>query len=156
MMQSRYRLQVRRIDRKTGAQVLKMLGVSLGRKRGPNWLFDRLDKSGHDQADLVLCLLRLNQLRHVEKLMGHRITHCPCAYRWRPLPGMTRDNTEDGRRVVRVASEFRLRSGRMAWLPRYQNFKVGASVAQLLRRGVRRGDLRKAQKRGWIELSAAA
>lgn len=155
MMQRKYRLQVRRISRKTGIQVLRMLGEGPGRARSRDWLFDRLSRTGHDQADLVLCLLRLGETRHVERLMGHRITRCPCAYRWRPLPGLTRDNTEDTRRVTRVASEFRLKSGRVAWLPRYQNFRVGASVAQLLRRGVRRGDLKRAQKRGWIELSAA-
>jgi hypothetical protein len=156
MMLRKYRARVASIDKVTARNVAEMLQCRRIR-RGEHALFRTLDSEGFDQADLVLCLLRLNTrtaLRHAERLVGHKIMHCPTAYKWRPIPGATRDYPGDDRRVMRVQSRPKLESGRRAWLRRYPLFQVGLTVAQLLRRGVRPGDLKMVTQRGWVELSA--
>jgi len=158
MMLELYRKQVRQIDRRTAAKVIKQLRIEQW-KTGKDALFRTLDENAYDQADLVLCLLRINTakaVQYAEALIGHCITHCPPAFKWKPLPINVLDRkTVDTRRVLRVQQEPRLRSGRRGWLPRYHLFKAGLSVTQLLRRGVTTNDLRLVAKRGWVEFAPA-
>jgi hypothetical protein len=156
MMLEQYRKKVRRIDPEITKQVLKQLRLKKC-KAGKDALFETLDWTGHDQADLVLCLLRVNTpkaLSHAEDLIGHRIKLFPPAYKWRPLPVNVPDRTGDSRKVLHVVAEPRLRTGRRSWLRHYHLFRVGLSVAQLVRRGITANDLRLVTKRGWVELSA--
>jgi len=162
MMLEKYRKGVAGVDRVTASLVLKQLRLSW-RRRGVDALFRTLDEAGHDQADLVLCLLRVNTreaLRSAEKLVGKKITRCPpCLQRYRAVPLRDlrlrpHDTSADERRVLSVVGEPTLRSGRKPWLRRWHLFQVGLSVSQLLRRGVTRRDLRLVTKRGWVRLSA--
>ena len=156
MMLEQYRKKVGRIDPEITKLVLKQLRIRKC-KTGKDVLFETLDRTCHDQADLVLCLLRINTpkaLHHAEDLIGHRIKLLPPAYKWRPLPINIPDQMGDHRKVLRVVAEPRLKTGRRSWLRHYHLFRVGLSVAQLLRRGITANDLRLVTKRGWVELSA--
>jgi hypothetical protein len=117
-----------------------------------------LDESGYDQADLVLCLLRINapeSLRDAERLVGKQITHCPPCLRWKPRP-LPSDRTLDDRRVLSVRPDPVLAgSGRRGWLRCYHLFRVGLTVAQLRQRGVTRRDLRLVTRRQWVVLETA-
>jgi len=151
-----YRNRVRKIDRRTTAKVFKQLRIKQW-KTGRDALFNTLDEYDYDQADLVLCLLQINTPRtvqHAEMLIGHPIEHCPPAFKWKPLPQSILDRRIiDERRVVSVQQDPRHKSGRPTWLRRYHLFKIGLSVAQLLRRGVTANDLRLVTKRGWVQLA---
>ncbi len=112
------------------------------------------------QADLVLCLLRLRDAHagvrlaceaHITALVGHPISIGPgCLLRYR----------DDGR--LHVALD---RTPRVVWVtpgnprkpntdayPRWCEYRVGRSTAQLRTRGVKPKDIRLARRRGWIRL----
>lgn len=148
-----YRASVRKIDRRTAAKVIRQLRIRQC-KTGRDALFRTLNENGFDQADLVLCLLQINTtqtLRHAEILIGHRIEHCPPAFKWKPFPVNVLDRKiVDTRYVVHVQQDPRHRSGRPSWMRKYHLFKVGLSVTQLLRRGVTTNDIRLVTKRGWV------
>jgi hypothetical protein len=158
MMLARYQRRVSGVDRETAATVLEMLRVQW-KLRGRDSLFQALDESGHDQADLVLCLLRVNtklSLRHAERIVGRRIKHCPPALQgFRPIPLRSRDSDVDRRPVLRVVAVPQLPSGRRPWLRHWHLFKVGLTVDQLRRRGVTSRDLRLVQRRKWVTLGRA-
>jgi len=158
MMLELYRARVRKIDRWTAVKVIKQLRIKQCHT-GKDALFRTLDENGYDQADLVLCLLQLNTaktVQHAEILIGRCITHCPPAFKWRPLPVNVLDRKiVDARQVVRVLQNPRHKSGRPGWLRHYHLFKVGLSVTQLLRRGVTTNDLRLVTRRGWVEFAPA-
>lgn len=115
------------------------------------------------QADVVLCLLRLNtrrSLRAAELLVGRPITHCPpmLALRWQP-PRLAaeRQRSGDERRVVRVRKPKARERGRRRLLTcgmyeRIALVTVGMTIRHAVLRGVRRRDLRVAVRRGYLVL----
>src|SRR5262249_43370662 len=137
----------------------------MNRLRIPRWyetedkLFNALDIHGYDQAALVLCLLRINThvtLRHAEALVGKPIEYCKPVYKWQAVPVNRAELPGDHRRVLYVEKHPELKSGRRSWLRRYHLLKPGLSIEQLLRRGVKRSDIRLAIKRGWIKVEESA
>ena len=134
-----------------------MLRVRWPRSKSVDALYRALNGAGYDQADLVLCLLRVNTrraLRSAERLVGRSITRCPPALRRRPLPLLNRDTEQDGRRVTRVRPPPPLPSGRQTRLRNWHLVRVGLTVTQLRQRGVSARVLKLARRRGWVELSA--
>jgi hypothetical protein len=157
MLLRKYRIRMRKIEPALRAQITQMLRIPC-KPRGKDGLFNLLEREGYDQADLVLCLLRLNtpqSLKHAERLVGRKITHCPPALRWKALPVNVPDRVGDDRRVTYVEKNPRLKSGRTSWLRRYHLFNVGLTVAQLMKRGITRYDLSVVLKRGWLRLETA-
>ena len=124
-------------------------------------LFDTLRKCGYCQADLVLCLLRLNtrnSLAVAELLVGRPITRCPSSlyFRRSPLPPAARPRRGDDRLVTRLSSERSSSCVLSAGLyDRLSVARVGMSVLQLVSRGVRRRDLLIATRRGYLQLEGA-
>ncbi len=122
---------------------------------------------GLGQADLVLSLLHLrDQTRteyrrifaaYVELLVGHPIVIGPsCLLRYQVnghQPRVTRSS--DDRRLIYVAPGNPRQPGTDAHL-RWCEYRVGRTVGQLRIRGVTRRDVRKAVRRGWVQLEAAA
>lgn len=110
-------------------------------------------------ADVVLVLLRAGELEAVEALIGRPITRCPPGLRARPLPyPEAAPRRGDERLVTRVREPGATTpAGRPQLLTtdlyrRLALVRVGLSVQQLLTRGVRRGDIRIAERRGLLEL----
>jgi hypothetical protein len=153
MMLEKYRKMVQKISSETARRVAAMLPRITCKKRGIDALFRTLNESGYDQADLVLCLLRINtpeSLHDAERLVGKQITHCPPALRWKPL-SLQSDRTLDDRRVLSVRPNPVLTaSGRRGWLQHYHLFREGLTVTQLRQRGVTRRDLRLVMRRQWV------
>jgi hypothetical protein len=117
-------------------------------------------------ADLVLCLLRLEQLAAVERLLGRPIHRCPpCVQRARaPLPARRcaalQRHPDDRVIVVLAQPQARRPDGRRALLgtPLYQRLaqlRSGITVRAALATGARREDFRIAQRRGYVELREA-
>lgn len=183
MILERYRAATSRIDRETAGAVLRMLDALESLGIGELWtasehLCETLDATGHGQADLVLCLLRLGSLEYVAELVGRPITVCPpqLSICRTPLPSTPRPRVGDDRRVVfsRSAAYLRLMSRLLAdesvrptalsrtsrkkiilsspLYDRLEAVRVGSSVAQLLSRGVVRRDVAIATRRGWMRL----
>jgi len=154
MILEKYRAQVCAIDKETQVRVCAMLKIK--KLAGRHSLLRSL-KQQHDQADLVLCLLRINtgrSLRYAEGLIGKTITHCPPALVWRAFPVNPVERFGDDRRVTSVLENPVVR-GRRSWLTRYHLFKPGLSVRQLLMRGATRRDLKLVLQRKWITLESA-
>lgn len=175
-MLEKYRATVDAIDRKTCQQVQDLLKVHL--RWCPDTLFDLLDASGYGQADLVLCLLRINTpqaLHHAGRIIGHPIRHFPPVERpeaepfspllHKPLARLQRrfDADLDSPPVHATSRVFKVRRkhadrdvGRGKWghaEPWYALIEAGLTVAQLLRRGVKLHDLRSAVREGSVVLS---
>jgi len=158
MMLEKYRFATRAISNETAALVMHKLRISRWFETDEDKLFNALNQHGFDQAALVLCLLRINTqaaLHHVEALVGKPIEYCKPVYHWQAVPVNRAELPGDHRRVLRVAEQPELKSGRRSWLRRYHLLKVGLSVEQLLRRGVTRNDIRLLIKRGWILLEGS-
>lgn len=112
---------------------------------------------GWGQADLALCLLRINtraSLALTERLVGRKITRCPPQLREHQSPTRQPDQVREGddRRIARVTRVS------CPWRPscssarEWREFRVGRSVRQLLARGVKRRHVRRALRKGWIVL----
>lgn len=118
-------------------------------------LYVSLRRRGLGQADLVVCLLRLNSrysVHFAERLIGKPITRAPaCLLRYRTNGGPPRVLRQP--RVVWVAptnpcqrqTDLRLR---------FDHFQPGRTMEQLLVRGLSRRDIRTAVRRGWVQMSA--
>jgi hypothetical protein len=156
MMLEKYRKMVQLINAPTARRVVTMLRITC-KRRGRDALFRQLDESGYDQADLVLCLLRINtpeSLCDAERLVGKPITYCPPCLRWKPP--LQRDRMPEDRRVLSVRPDPVLAgSGRRSWLRRYHLFREGLTVAQLRQRGVTKRDLRIVTRRQWVVFETA-
>lgn len=119
----------------------------------PGLLIHALPRAGYSQADIVLCLMSINSERSrriAESLIGRPIAVLPsCKLTWsfnKQTPSVSTQPT-----IVSVKSlgEVPLRRGtRLAMC--YAEFKRGRTLQQLQMRGVSRGDIRRAMKRGWI------
>lgn len=108
------------------------------------------------QADIVLCLLTINTQRAreiIESLIGKAIVVGPgCRLGW----SFNKQSPSVGRQPiitwVKDAYLVPLRNGtRLAMC--YPEFKCGRTLQQLRQRGVSRGDIGRAVKRGWIRVS---
>jgi hypothetical protein len=114
-------------------------------------LFFRLLDAGVDQAHAVLTLLHAEEDEAVGILIGRSITICPACLTRRFEPSIAAEVTPDDLRIVSTVS----RNPRLPTTPSFQRFaaiKPGMSVAQLLRRGVRRRDIREWSEEGTIQL----
>jgi hypothetical protein len=126
------------------------------RGRPPSWrLSHALAEAGVGQADVVLALLRSDQedFRHcAEALVGRPIYRAPrTALPAAPPPRGDSARTGDERRVTRVVGHNPRLPSTPAW-HRHRIFRPGMTVRQFLTRGGRRGDVRLAVRRGWVEL----
>jgi hypothetical protein len=121
---------------------------------GAGHLFRELRLRRLGQADIVLCLLRIGTRlarRAVEALVGRPIIVAPaCRFTYRvngARPTVGRQPV-----ITRVEPMPVLRkSTRIAEC--YKEFRVGRTRDQLLARGVSRGDIARAVRRGWIALA---
>lgn len=107
------------------------------------------------QADLVLCLLRINTreaLRLAERVVGKRITICPPCLRFararppRALPGKDE-------RVITWVGENKFNGGRAH---RFSLLRPGMLLSQYVARGGRKRDVRVALSRGLVRVEMAA
>jgi hypothetical protein len=165
-MQENYRRFLARVDRRLRAEMTRYFvecGMVPGDVPGDN-LFDVMSRAGLCQADVVLCLLRINSraaLRLAERLVGRCITHCPpCLALFRgPLrapPRRSVVSTPDDRRVAAVSAPVSVdQRGRRRLLgsPMYARMaqvRPGMTLAQAVSRGLTRRDIRIAVKRGYF------
>lgn len=121
---------------------------------GSRNLFVELRDARLCQADIVLCLLRINTStarRVVESLVGRPIVVSrACRLMWHinsQRPRVMRQPVitwvcprNPCRNSTRIGASF-------------AEFKVGRTRQQLLMRGVSRGDIRRAVRRGWIVMA---
>lgn len=108
------------------------------------------------QADVVLCLMNINTdnaRRITESLIGKEIVVGPsCRLSWSFNKQMPSISTQPTITYVKSLGEVPLRRGtRLAMC--YAEFKRGRTLQQLQMRGVSRGDIRRAVKRGWIKVA---
>lgn len=110
---------------------------------------------GFSQADLVLCLLRIGTPRSrriVEALVGRPIIIGPACrfvyYYNKQNPSLRRQPV-----VVFVDPDAIIR-GKSRLAKCMAEFKVGRTRDQLLQRGVRNGDIRRAVARGIVRMAA--
>jgi hypothetical protein len=111
--------------------------------------------AGLSQADLVLCLVRIGTPRArviVESLINKPIHIAPaCRLTWsynKQEPSVRRQPMIT--RVMDMRGVPLRRGTRLALC--YPEFKCGRTLQQLQMRGVSRGDIRRAVKRGWISV----
>lgn len=110
--------------------------------------------SSYSQADLVLCLVRINTPRArqiVETLIGKEITVGPaCRFVYsfnKQDPSVKRQPV-----VSYVCEDPQLRrKSRLARI--WHEFKPGRTREQLIRRGLTPGDIKRAEKRGLVRIA---
>lgn len=121
---------------------------------GSGPLISELSRERLCHADIVLCLLRINtcRSRHLaESLVGRPITIGPsCCFRYPTNRSSPLVRTQATISRVLEAVAVRRRTRLHSCLP---EFKVGRTREQLLARGVSRGDIRRAVRRGIIEMT---
>lgn len=122
---------------------------------GSRLLIHELSSASLSQADVVLCLMSFNtdKARSIaESLIGKSIEILPsCRLNWsfnKQLPSVS---TQPTITHVKSMGEVPLRRGTRLALC-YAEFKRGRTLQQLQMRGVSRGDIRRAMKRGWIKV----
>jgi hypothetical protein len=110
-------------------------------------------RAGLSQADLVLCLMRINTnaARNIaEGLIGKEITVGPaCLLRWAYNKQAPSISTQPVITFVQAHPLLRKKS-RLDLA--YREFKCGRTLQQLRARGITRGDLRRAMKQGIIKM----
>jgi len=113
-------------------------------------------QAGLSQADLVLALVRIGtpRARHIAgSLMGKPITIGPsCKLTWAYNKQTPSIGTQPV--VTWVSNEVVLRRGTRLALT-YPEFRCGRTLQQLTMRGVSRGDIRRAVRRGWVHMTGA-
>jgi hypothetical protein len=170
-MQENYRRFLARVDRRLRAEMTRYFvecGMVPGDVPGDD-LFDVVRRAGLCQADVVLCLLRINSraaLRLAERLVGRCITHCPpCLALFRgPLRVAPRRcaASPDDRRVVATSAPAAVdKRGRRRLLgsPMYARMarvRPGMTLSQVVSRGLTRRDIRIAVKRGYFVMEESA
>ena len=119
---------------------------------------DVLHSHGYWQADLVLCLLRINGRESralIAKLIGHPIVVCPpCLRHARRKPPATRLARHELRVTWVKTDAFDHLSGDLAL--RVSRLRPGMTLAQYRARGGRRRDIRVALARGLVRVETAA
>jgi hypothetical protein len=113
-------------------------------------LFFRLADAKVDQAKAVMALLRAEQRGAVETLVGKPILVCPPCLS-RRFEVLTKRRTFDEARIV-VGLAPNTRHPAMEAYGRYAKLRLGMTVAQALRRGVSRRDIREWVKEGSVKL----
>lgn len=145
---------VAQINRDT---VLKSrIRLYFGLRRGT--LSYTLREKGLGHADLVLCLLRLNSpasIHFAELLVGKPIVYGPSFRLSWPSNGKPSVFADRTPRVVYVVDE-NPRLNKTKAKARFDHFRVGRTLAQLIARGVTRRDIRKAERRGWVKFQEIA
>jgi len=121
---------------------------------GTEHLFVALRRAGLGQADVVLCLLKIGTQRArriAEALIGKPITVAPaCRFTYSVNGHAPRIGRQPV--ITWVIDEFPVL--RMSRLVRcLHEFRVGRTREQLMRRGVTKGDIGRAVRRGWIALA---
>lgn len=121
---------------------------------GSGPLIVSLYRAGLGQADVVLALLKINSdcaRRAVERLVGRPITVCPSCLL---IYDYNRSRPKLGSQpvITWVMRSPPLRSSTKI-AACYPEFRVGRTREQLVCRGVSRGDIRRAVRRGWIKMS---
>lgn len=150
-MLEKYRKAVDSVDEITRARVCEIMGTK-NKLRLP--LFTLCVNRGWSQADLVLCLLRVDttqSLAAASRLVGRPITYCPPVLVRRLPPSALR--TGDMRRVTRVSGNPRV--AKTDAHRRFAEIRPGRTIAQLISRGVTRRDIREALRRKWMRLENA-
>jgi hypothetical protein len=122
---------------------------------GSRLLIIELPQAGLSQADLVLALMSFNTERSrafAESLVGRPIQVLPsCRLSWSFNKQTPSVSTQPTITHVMSAGDVPLRRGtRLAMC--FAEFKRGRTLQQLQMRGVSRGDIRRAMKRGWIKV----
>lgn len=123
----------------------------------PGPLIHSIPAAGLAQADVVLALLRINSSgarQYVEHLIGRPITigpACLLVYNYNRAKPLLHSQPV----VTWVMKNPPLRnSTRIAHS--FPEFCVGRTRQQLIMRGVSRGDIRRAVRRGWIRMEGGA
>jgi hypothetical protein len=123
-------------------------------KLPPGRLIYTIPAAGLCQADVVLALIRFGseRAREIAELMiGKPITICPsCLLRYSYNHARPRVSLQPVITWVLPNPPLR-QSTKIAHC--YSEFRVGRTREQLLYRGVSRGDIRRAVRRGWIKMS---
>jgi hypothetical protein len=123
---------------------------------GSGPLLIELRRAALHQADIVLCLLRIDTRmarRIAEALIGKPITigpSCRFVYNFNRSSPLVRTQAT----ICQVATfhNVRNRTRLHTCLP---EFKVGRTMDQLLMRGVSKGDIKRAMRRGIISMTEA-
>lgn len=114
---------------------------------------------GLGQADVVFALLRLRDETHflmldlyISWMVGRPILVCPpCLLHWHHNTVAPSVRLDTSPRITWVVSNNPRQPSTSAAL-RWEEFRVGRTVAQLRVRGVTRRDVRRARRMGWIKL----
>lgn len=113
-------------------------------------------RAGLSQADVVLCLIRIGTpaaRNIIEGLIGKPITVGPaCRLTWAYNKQTPSVGNQPVVTWVMPTLQVPLRMGtRLA--ANFPEFKCGRTLQQLQMRGVSRGDIRRAIRRGWIKMA---
>lgn len=113
-----------------------------------------LRRAGLGQADIVLCMMRINTRRSreiAEALIGRPITVAQaCRLTWQS--NTQRPTVRRQPVITWICPDVSIRR-RTRLAAAFQEFRVGRTREQLMSRGVSRGDLRRAIRRGWIRMA---
>jgi hypothetical protein len=113
-------------------------------------LFFRLSDAKVDQAKAVMALLKTGHREAVETLVGKSIVVCPpCLSRMNEV--LVKKRTYDEARLIKSLVPNPRHPATDAY-QRYAELKLGMTVAQALRRGVTRRDVREWVAEGSITL----
>lgn len=123
---------------------------------GSQHLIIEMPRAQLSQADIVLALLRMGTPRSrciIEGLINKPIHIAPaCKLTWAYNKQTPSVGTQP---VITWVSPFvPLRKGTRLALS-FPEFKCGRTKQQLLARGVSNGDIRRAMRRGWIQMTGA-
>lgn len=148
-MLERYKQPVNDVAKPVRIAVLKYFGLDFWIASPRIRLWGILRNRKISQADLILALLRINttaSLRAAESIIGKPITHCPpCLVLQNPTVAQ-RGLPEA--RVVSVAPNPR--HPKSGAYHRYENFRRGLTISQLIIRGVTKRDIRGVIRRKWV------
>lgn len=103
------------------------------------------------QAEIVIALLRLGYDALVEKILGKPIKRLPPDPRLKPAPHAICPHKKPGKRVRYICPENPRLPTTPAW-HRYRLIRRGMHVDDLLRRGVKKRDITKLTRIGFLEL----
>ncbi len=146
-MLERYKRPVNEIEGRVRDDVLRYFGLEFWVQEPRIKLFGILTNRGISQADLVLALLRLNHLRDAERVVGKPIKVCPPCLR--PAPMKVQRMLREAKVVKILVDNPCIGFARQ----KFDLYRPGMSVSQLILRGLRRRDLLKAQRWHWIQFS---
>lgn len=139
-------------DKSVTLRVRRYFNFSTEEGALPSPLWYQLRSQGLWQADLVLCLLRLNCRRSrswIGELIGHPITICPPQRRGTPIL------IKEKKSRIRWVTKNNPRYPNTGAHERFQIFRAGRTVEECMSRGITPRDLRQAIKHRWIHIEEA-